>query len=97
MNINFKDLFNPIILKRGYDYYKENKVSNIDVSSNQIFGIVNGKENYFVTIDLFHNKIDSAECTCPYDNPFFLLQTYCCSTILCGKHELQRREWIKFN
>ena len=48
--MNWKKLFEPHILGRGYDYYLEDAVENIDISENFIRADVIGTEDYEVKI-----------------------------------------------
>lgn len=64
--MNWKDLFAPHILDRGYDYYCEDAVENFDASNDIIRADVAGTQEYEVEISLDHGKIADMYCTCPY-------------------------------
>lgn len=54
---------------RGYDYFKENKVSKLlpigdDIYEADVFG--NGKESYHVFVDISHPR--RSKCNCPHAN-----------------------------
>lgn len=66
MKIKFQDWFTPKILQRGYDYYKDDMVEDIDVEEDHIHAYVSGTELYEVDIDLEDGEIIDMECTCPY-------------------------------
>ena len=50
--MNWKKLFAKHILKRGYDYYCENAVENLDAAEDSIRADVVGTEDYEVEISL---------------------------------------------
>ncbi|WP_099159274.1 DEAD/DEAH box helicase [Virgibacillus ndiopensis] len=66
---NLKKLFPSIVYKRGLDYYKDGRVSDLlyDINYNVWTATVHGSESYFVEInmkDLSKGTID-AYCDCP--------------------------------
>ncbi|MDE6221037.1 MAG: SWIM zinc finger family protein, partial [Lachnospiraceae bacterium] len=71
--MNWKNLFAPHILDRGYDYYCEDAVKNLDVSGEIIRADVIGTQEYKVEISLNQGKIVDMDCTCPYADE----GTYC--------------------
>lgn len=64
--MNWKNLFMPQILERGYDYYCNDAVENYRASSNEINADVIGSYDYEVTINLEKSKIINMFCSCPY-------------------------------
>lgn len=58
----FKKKFSPEILKRGYDYYKEGRVTNLIIDGNTSSAIVVGNRRYRVKLNL---KTGDYRCTCP--------------------------------
>lgn len=64
--MNWEKLFAPHILDRGYDYYCEDAVENLEISSDMIRAAVTGTEEYEVEISLDHGEITDMYCTCPY-------------------------------
>lgn len=52
--------------ERGIEYFQRGKVTNLEQFENKITAIVNGTNDYKVTIYTDKNTI-SATCTCPYD------------------------------
>ena len=66
MKINFENDFNDYILKRGYEYYCENRVSNVVVNNNIVSAIVIGNYDYKVELEIIDNIFIDGECSCPY-------------------------------
>lgn len=64
--MNWKKLFANQILERGYDYYCENAVENLDISEDMIRADVIGSEDYEVEISLSDKDITDMYCSCPY-------------------------------
>lgn len=64
--MNWKKLFAIHILERGYDYYIENAVENLDVSDDIIRADVTGSEDYEVEIFLSSGEVTDMYCSCPY-------------------------------
>jgi len=65
---NFETQINSTIVKRGYDYYQEEAVENLEeITNGQWSASVIGSEEYAVRISLTNNEIVSWECDCPYD------------------------------
>lgn len=64
--MNWKNMFMPQILERGYDYYCNDAVENYRASSNEINADVIGSYDYEVTINLEKSKIINMFCSCPY-------------------------------
>lgn len=64
--MNWKKLFEPHILERGYGYYLNNAVNNLAVSEHTIRADVEGTEEYEVEISLVDGDIEEMYCSCPY-------------------------------
>lgn len=64
--MNWKKLFAIHILERGYDYYLENAVENLDISDEIIRADVIGSEDYEVEISLSDGDVSDMYCSCPY-------------------------------
>ncbi len=64
--MNWKKLFATHILERGYDYYLENLVENIDISEDIIRADVIGSEDYEVEISINNGEVTDMYCSCPY-------------------------------
>ncbi len=64
--MNWKKLFATHILERGYDYYLDNAVENIDISKDIIRADVIGSEDYEVEISLSGGDVTEMYCSCPY-------------------------------
>jgi len=64
--MNWKKLFAKHILARGYDYYLENAVENMDISEDIIRADVIGSEDYEVEISINNEEATDMYCSCPY-------------------------------
>ena len=64
--MRWEKLFEPHILQRGYAYYQEGAVTDLNVKGCEIHATVEGTEDYEVTIDLDGDKVSNMKCTCPY-------------------------------
>ncbi|WP_010648513.1 DEAD/DEAH box helicase [Oceanobacillus massiliensis] len=68
-DINIQKLFPAVIYKRGLDYYKQNKVSDLlyDINYQVWTATVHGSEDYFVEINMKDFDKGSIEtyCDCP--------------------------------
>lgn len=64
--MNWKKLFAPHILERGYGYYLEDAVENMKVSAGCIKADVYGTDDYEVEITLHNDSITDMYCSCPY-------------------------------
>lgn len=66
MKIDFESEFLDYILKRGYEYYIDNKVSNVLVNDGFVSATVNGNHNYKVNLKIEDDIFIDGECNCPY-------------------------------
>ena len=66
MKIDFENEFLDYILTRGYEYYIDNKVSNIVIKDNFIKATVEGNNKYKVNLKIQDNVFIDGECNCPY-------------------------------
>ena len=66
--MNWKELFKPHILERGYDYYRSGKVEILEKSDNEVDAVVSGSDEYYVNIRFSHGDVDEVYCDCPYAN-----------------------------
>lgn len=67
MKINFEELFDEKILKRGYNYYLEDSVHEVAKNGNNYEGLVYGTEIYEVQIEIDNNgNVEDMNCDCPY-------------------------------
>ena len=64
--MKWEHLFKDHILIRGYDYYKNGAVAELEADGDIIRAEVSGTEDYEVEICLKNNKIDDMYCSCPY-------------------------------
>lgn len=67
MKINFEELFDEKILKRGYNYYLEDFVHEVNKKGSCYEGLVYGTEIYEVKIEINNNgNVEDMNCDCPY-------------------------------
>lgn len=64
--MNWQKLFASHILERGYDYYCDGAVENIEIGRDDIRADVVGTEDYEVEISLNDGKVTDMCCSCPY-------------------------------
>ncbi len=64
--MDWKELFAPHILERGYNYFCENAVEDMEVSEDLIRANVMGTEEYEVEISLDDGDVTEMYCSCPY-------------------------------
>lgn len=64
--MNWKKLFAIRILERGYDYYCDDAVENMEISDDIIRADVIGTEDYEVEISLSNGEVTDMYCSCPY-------------------------------
>lgn len=64
--MEWEKLFEPYILERGYDYFENNFVKDMEISADFIRANVIGRNKYDVEISLFQDKINDIYCSCPY-------------------------------
>lgn len=65
-NMNWQKLFASHILERGYDYYCDGAVENIEIGRDDLRADVVGTEDYEVEISLNDGKVTDMYCSCPY-------------------------------
>ena len=63
---DWKQLFKPHILERGYEYYRDNAVEEITKRGNTYFATVCGSEEYEVEITVKKDTVTLMYCDCPY-------------------------------
>ena len=64
--MKWEKLFATHILERGYDYYIDDAVENIDISEDCIRADVVGSEDYEVEISINNGEVADMYCSCPY-------------------------------
>lgn len=64
--MDWKRLFATHILERGYNYYCDDAVENMEIASDSIRADVIGTEEYEVEIALREGKVADMYCSCPY-------------------------------
>ena len=64
--MNWERLFTKQILNRGYDYYLDGAVKNMESSKDTIAAKVTGTEEYDVKISIDKGEVEDMYCSCPY-------------------------------
>ena len=64
--MNWQKLFASHILERGYDYYCDGAVENIEIGHDDIRADVVGTEDYEVEISLNDGEVTDMYCSCPF-------------------------------
>ena len=65
---NFESNIEKKILNRGFDYYEQKNVEDVDVLGNGEFSaVVEGTDDYEVFVKIENEKVTDYTCTCPYD------------------------------
>ena len=65
---NWKNLFLDYILERGYEYYLDGNVYDLNFDGTTFKASVEGSDTYNVEIDVENNKVVNMDCDCPYAN-----------------------------
>lgn len=64
----FEHQVDETILKRGFNYFRNGHVTDVDESDEGIYEVtVEGSETYTVTLNVQGNAVTDYECDCPYD------------------------------
>ncbi len=67
MEINFEELFDKEILRRGYRYYLEDAVQKVTKNEEIYKALVYGTEIYEVEVNINENGVvEDMDCDCPY-------------------------------
>ena len=66
IDMDWRHLFAPHILDRGFGYYISDAVEDMEISDEKISAKVEGTETYEVEIDLEDGEIADMYCSCPY-------------------------------
>lgn len=64
--MDWKRLFNPVILERGFDYHRNKKAEILNLSTDEVNAVVSGSDDYEVNIYFSDGEIDDIYCDCPY-------------------------------
>ncbi len=65
---NFEETIDPVILKRGFQYYKKGLVTDLsETEENKWIALVEGTEVYQLEAILEQENIIEMTCDCPYD------------------------------
>jgi hypothetical protein len=64
----FEQYIDETILKRGLDYFKRGHVASFDeITPGEFEAVVEGNEQYTVSLKVRNNTVIENSCTCPYD------------------------------
>lgn len=64
--MDWRELLKSHILQRGYEYYYEGAVEELEFNNNTLHATVFGAEDYSVEIKLDGDEISYMKCSCPY-------------------------------
>ena len=64
--MDWKKIFNPVILERGFDYHQNKKAEILNLSADEVNAVVSGSDDYEVNIYFSDGGIDDMYCDCPY-------------------------------
>ena len=64
--MDWKKLFNPIIIERGYDYYRNGNAEILSSMADEVNAVVSGSDDYEVNIYFSDGEIEDMYCNCPY-------------------------------
>lgn len=64
--MDWRNLFQARILDRGYHYYCEHAVENVELGDGIMWATVCGTEDYDVEIRFEQNEVIDMDCSCPY-------------------------------
>ena len=64
--LNWKAWFDSKILERGKDYFRGGAVQDLEIDEDEIYAVVEGTDEYQVTISLTDGEMDEMDCSCPY-------------------------------
>ncbi len=65
---NFEQQIDPKILQRGYEYFKDGCVTDVDdLGDGDYEATVEGSETYTVSLHIEGDEVTDYECDCPYD------------------------------
>lgn len=64
--MDWEALFDPQIIKRGWDYYQQDVITNFRNRDGKITATVRGSKRYQVELDVRGDQLRAGSCTCPY-------------------------------
>lgn len=64
--MDWEALFDPQIIKRGWDYYQQDVITNFHSRDGKITATVRGSKRYQVELDVQGDQLRAGSCTCPY-------------------------------
>ncbi|MDO4168864.1 MAG: SWIM zinc finger family protein [Lachnospiraceae bacterium] len=64
--MDWRNLFQAHILDRGYHYYCEHAVEDVELGDNIMWATVYGTQDYEVEIRFKQNEVIDMDCSCPY-------------------------------
>ena len=85
--IDWADQFTDVILKRGYDYFNKEKIKKLYQEPYGIAAVVEGSDDYHVTIDLKDKQVTGMYCDCPYANKGHHCKHMAAVLLACSDYE----------
>lgn len=87
-NYDFEDYFDSLILSRGKNYYKENRILDIWCQDDLVTAYIDGSEIYRIELRVDDKKLNSFYCSCPYSED----GEYMCKHIAAVLYYLEENE-----
>ncbi len=64
--VNWRNLFEPQILKRGREYFKRGEVRDLTFDREGMYALVRGRKLYRVSVRMRGTGVAEMKCNCPY-------------------------------
>lgn len=64
--MDWRNLFQAHILDRGYHYYCEHAIEDVEFGDDIMWATVYGTQDYEVEIRFKQNEVIDMDCSCPY-------------------------------
>ena len=87
-NYDFEDYFDSLILSRGKNYYKENRILDIWWQDDLVTAYIDGSEIYRIELRVDGKNLNSFYCSCPYSED----GEYMCKHIAAVLYYLEENE-----
>ena len=65
-NCDFEDYYDSLILSRGKNYYKENRILDIWCQNDLVTAYIDGSEIYRIELKVNDKELSNFYCSCPY-------------------------------
>ena len=85
--LKWQHLFSSGILQRGREYYRENRVRSLIQDGEVYYAVVQGTEEYQVTVSTHGDRVTGMSCDCPYAQ-----DGHACKHMAAALYEIAARE-----